>query len=233
MIFGDRFILDIIYILLLFASIFLAIILYTRFNHLINRRWKNNQRNLVQTLLAKYVNAPSASEAMKIKKRLIKISKSRQQKQILLDEVSDIYDNFNGRCSDMVKDLYDEMALFKISIKKLKNTRWHNKIEGIVELSTMNHRKAYDLIVPLLQHKNKDVRRTAKIALVELKKAKGLDDLAKLPTEMSDWTSLSIISILHRSPVKLTNTELERLKRADSQSMRSLATHLEKHSLTY
>ncbi len=232
MIFEDRFILDIINILLLFAMVFLTIILYARFNHIIDRKWKNNQRNLVQTLLAKYVNAPTASESEKIKKRLVKISKSKPQKQILLDEVANFYDNFSGKSSDMIKDLYDEMALYKISIKKLKNFRWHNKIEGIVELSTMNHKKAYDLIVPLLRHKNNDVRRTAKIAIVELKKANGLDDLAKLTTEMSDWTSLSIISILHRSPTKLTKAELARLRLSDSQSMRSLAAHLEKHSLT-
>ncbi|WP_421872204.1 hypothetical protein [Marinoscillum sp.] len=233
MIFDDAFILNVISLIAILAVIFLLIILYTRANHVIDKRWKNNLRGLFQTLLASYVNTNRESETEKIKKRIIKLTKTRERKQILLEEVADLYDNFSGVCSHRAIELYNDLSLYNLSLAKLRSSRWHKKMEGIVELSTMGYKKASDLIVPLLYHQNQDVRRTAKVALVELKKSKALDDIAKLPTEMSDWTSLSIIAILNRNPVKLSKAELERLKLSPSDSMRSLASHLEKHSLIH
>ncbi|MEQ9306644.1 MAG: hypothetical protein RJQ14_22210 [Marinoscillum sp.] len=230
-VFSDSFILEVIYLMVGFALLFLLIILYTRFTYVMDRKWKESIRELYQTLLAQYVNSKDPKKAKKIRERIIKISNSKEKKEILLDEVTDLYNSFNGICSKMAQELYQDMELYKLSIKKLKHHRWHMKMEGIVELSLMNYKEAYSLIVPLLYHKNVDVRRKAKIAIIELKKAKGLEDLVNLPTEMSNWTFLSILSILHRHPSKLTNNELNNLKNSDSESMKSLARHLEKHSL--
>jgi hypothetical protein len=228
----DRLILEIIYILVGLGLFFLAIILIVRMSFVLNNNWRMSLTDTYQTLLAQYVNAPEYTRAEEIKRRIVRISNTNAKKEILLHEVANLYNNFSGRFSDTARDLYQDLELYKLSIKKVKHLRWHNKIEGIVELSLMKHFKAADLIIPLLKHRDINVRRHAKIGLVELKKIEGIKELTHIPADMSEWTFLSILSIMHRTPTKITEGDLHVLKNAESENIRALAAHLEKYSLT-
>lgn len=230
-VFDDVLLLRTIYVLVGFAVLFLLFIFYVRFSYVRERRWRRSVRSLCQQLLARYVNLHEEEEVAAVRKRIKKVANSPEKRQILLEEVIELYNNFNGVASDRVKKLYKEMRLYELSVRKVESFIWHENIEGIVELSLMNYGKGVKYIRPLLLHSNREVRRKAKIAIVELNKIEGLRELAELPEEMSDWTYLSILSILKRSHSKINTTDLQVLKESESQSIRSLAGHLEKYML--
>ena len=249
-VFDDVLLLRTIYVLVGFAVLFLLFIFYVRFSYVRERRWRRSVRSLCQQLLARYVNLHEEEEIAAVRKRIKKVANlheeeeiaavrkrikkvanSPEKRQILLEEVIELYNNFNGVASDRVKKLYKEMRLYELSVRKVESFIWHENIEGIVELSLMNYGKGVKYIRPLLLHSNREVRRKAKIAIVELNKIEGLRELAELPEEMSDWTYLSILSILKRSHSKINTTDLQVLKESESQSIRSLAGHLEKYML--
>lgn len=216
-----------------FASLFLSIILYTRFSYVMDRNWKASLTEFFQTLLAQYLNTESLIERDKIKNRIIHVANSRERRQILLNQIIQLYAHFSGSFSDLTKDLYQDLRLYRLSLKKIRSKSWHKKIEGMTELSLMNYRNAINMILPLLKHSNRDVRRHARIATIELQKSKGLKHLSHLSTEMSEWTYLSILSILHRTPFKLNQQEIKELKESESANIRSLVHHLEKHTISY
>lgn len=231
--FEDRFIMEIIVVMLIMIIFFLGFILYIRFSYVLDRRWKKSLQGMFQTLLAKYVNTKDANEINKLKRRIIKLSKTKEKKEMLLKMIIDLYNNFSGSYSDSVEQLYHELKLYELSLKKVKNRRWHVKIEGIVELSTMDYREATQSIIPMLKHKNVEVRRQTKIALVKLNKLEGVKELMNHPSPMSEWTYLSILSILHRNSVRVNEHDLQELRRSKEASMLSLSDHLEKYSLSF
>lgn len=227
----DVFLLRTIFVLSGLALTFLVFIFYVRFDYVQERRWRKSIRSLCQQLLARYVNLHKEEEVARVRQRIKKVANSPEKRQILLEEIIDLYNNFNGIASDRVKTLYKEMRLYEISVRKVKSLIWHENIEGIVELSLMNYSKGAKYIRPLLHHPNIEVRRKAKIAIVELNKIEGLKELVDLPGEMSEWTYLSILSILKRTHNKISPEDLRQLKDAESANIRSLADHLEKHTL--
>jgi hypothetical protein len=231
--FEDQFIIEVIIAMVLMIILFLGLILYVRFSYVIDRRWKKSMLDILQTLLAKYVNCKDEKEILKLKKRIVKLSSSKGKKELLLSLIMNLYNNFSGSYSDSAEHLYTELKLYKISLMKIRQRRWHVKIEGIVELSTMDFKDAADSIIPLLTHRNVEVRRQAKIALVKLNKLDGLKELVDHPSKMSEWTYLSILSILHHDAVRVDKSDLEYLRKSKIESILALSDHLEKHSFAY
>jgi len=218
--------------ILSFAGIFLIAIIYTRTIFSLNEKWRREIRALYQDLLALYVTKDE-EQAEKIFVKIKRLSLSNDRKEILLGEVVGLYNNFTGICSERPKNLYNRMQLYDLSLHKLKDSRWHIKIEGIVEASLMGYREAYPLIFNLLRDTNINVRRHAKVGIVELMKKDGLKDLLDLPDPMSKWTHISILSILRRHPFKMKQAELDFLQNHSNPYIKRIAVHLERYSVAY
>ena len=228
-IFGDQFIFDITITLLIIGAIFFSILIYVRGFYILSNKISEQHKSVIQDLLALYVNNIDTDEKQIIHNKLRALSKKELTAQILLNELMDVLDNFSGKTANSVIELYHQFQLHRLSIKKIKDERWSKKIEGIVEISSMEYIDGEKYLINLLNHSNKHVRRHAKVGLVELKKIKGLIDISKAPSIMSEWTYISILSILHRYPFRLEKTELKELENSTDQSIINLTNHIKKH----
>ena len=136
--------------------------------------------------------------------------------------------NFSGIYADKVFSIYKELELYTISYEKLRRSSWHSKIQGMYELSTLEYDDAYDEISTLLNHKNDNVKRNARVSVVQLRKNKAFLTLKDIEGNMSRWTFINILAILKRTPMKLTKGELAQLQADQNPYMRELASELVK-----
>ncbi|HCX23301.1 MAG: hypothetical protein CMB80_24925 [Flammeovirgaceae bacterium] len=208
----------------------LSIFIY-RFRYMLFDRKQQKFRSTLLSLLSAALNYPEKN--VKYKKQLSHLVKSKWQKEMLLDELVQMSYSFSGVYEERSKELYYHFELDKISIKKLSSAYTYRIVEGIIELSIVGNKSAYSSILPLVDHHESQVRKQAKIAMVEIGEIKGLMEMESRIGIMSKWTFLSILSILHRSPFKLNKHQLEQLKNSKNPATRRLTNYLDKYSVTY
>lgn len=210
--------------------ILLAIIVY-RLNYLLSKSRIRKFESALLNLLSGAVNHPEKNQENK--NRISKILKKRWQYEILLKYLKVMCYSFRGIFEDRSKELYMYFGLNELSERKLKSLKWDKRIEGIIELSVIGGHDSYNKILPLLDDKEIRVRRQCKIAIVELGEVNGLIEMEAKMGTMSNWTFISILSILHRSTFKISSKNLEILKKSKNPSMKKLLPHLEKYAVTY
>jgi hypothetical protein len=195
-----------------------------------NRRIKRFE-SILLTLLSGAVNHPERKQ--EYINSISRILKKRWQYQILLKSLKTMCYSFRGVYEDRSKELYKYFNLDQLSERKLKSVNWDERIEGVIELSVIGGHESYNKILPLLDDKELRVRRQCKIALVEIGEVNGLIEMESKMGAMSQWTFLSILSILHRSTFKINSKNLEILKSSKNPSIKKFLPYLEKYSVTY
>lgn len=159
--------------------------------------------------------------------RIKKLALSKTNRNIMIELLLNLNHNFSGFYADKAYDLYEELELHKMSLKKLKDRRWHAKIRGMYELSSLEYEEAFDEIAKYINHKHDDVKRNARVSLVKVKKKEALLTLKDLEGSMSQWTFINIIATLKRTPIKLSEEELNVLRNAKNTYVQALAAELE------
>ncbi|MCB0686250.1 MAG: hypothetical protein KDC53_06990 [Saprospiraceae bacterium] len=183
-------------------------------------------KHLLHQLLVDYLLGDSL-ERKQIIEKIQRLNKSRFNKKILIDELLILTNNFSGIYAARVFQLYKDLQLNELSLNKLRNPIWHQKLRGMYELSTLEYSEAFDEISDLIYHPHGEVRRNARVSLIKLKKKDALMTLKDLEGSMSQWTYVSIIAILKQNPIKLTGDEIRRLKSAQNPYVKTLAYDLE------
>ncbi|WMN10992.1 HEAT repeat domain-containing protein [Marivirga salinae] len=228
---GDQFLIYCIFVVLIFLLIVVFGIGISRSFFILRDKNYHKREKTLQSILSMILNHPDKKKAgySKLKKFL----KSDNDHQVLVDLLTSIGYNLSGQYFERAKAIYDDFKLEEFSIKNLNSTNWDKIVEAIIELSVLGSEKHTKNILPLLEHHNSNVRRQAKIAIVEIGKSKGLMQMEDKIGVMSSWTYISILSILHRTPFKLGNKELEKLQNSRNPSMRKLSSHLGRFSVIY
>ena len=199
--------------------------------YLIRRKRKRKLTATIHTLISKFINQPDKRDRQII--RLEKLITKKWHKQLLMDAAIQLSYDLSGNYRNCAVEMYKHFHLDKISNRKLKSKRWDKVIEGIIELSIMQDKEAYPKFLKLLDHPRFQVRKEAKIAIVELERTKGLIDMKERIGIMSEWTFISILAILHRTPFKLKESQINELKTAKNPATRRLAAHLDTYSVAY
>ena len=227
----DFWIVYLIGFIILLQIVVLVIILWYRVNYSIKNDQRVKFRSVLISLLAKALNNPKKQQ--KYIQKLEKLVRKKWQRELMLDELVDMCYSFQGVYRQRSQDLYDYFELDVISKNKLKSRQWHRVIEGLVELSIVGGEDMYKTVMPLLEHNNQHVRRQAKIAVVEIGRIKGLIAMETKIGVMSKWTFISVLSILHRHPFKLTARQIERLKNSKNPAMRRFSKYMDQYSVAY
>lgn len=226
----DRLILYLIYLLGTATLMVLLLVLGSRVRHnlRLQRRQRVSQR--LGVLLAEYINDPYLME--ELWERLVRESRGRWRKQILLQHVTELAYNLTGVYFDRVQEAYYSFGLQRVSVRKLKSRRWDRVVEGMTELAILEADEGFDLIKPMLESRVRPIRRQARLALVTLDKAEGLMAMERQLGSMSNWTYISILSILQRSAFKLNAEQLHQLSTSKNPSSRRLAERIGKFVVT-
>ncbi len=200
----------------------------SRIYNRINDKKKKRLTAIYHKYLVNYLTE-TGEKSQKASQKIQQLTRSnKKNKMILLKSLLDLNYNFSGGYSTKTNELYHTLQLYSFSREKLKSPFWSKKVKGVYELSSMEDTDSYDMILPLSNHRNPNVRRAARVALVTLNKKQGLLDLKDTYGEISKWTQICIISILKREPTKLSETEINLLKMGDNKYINELGTELDK-----
>jgi len=121
-----------------------------------------------------------------------------QKKQILIDEIMQLYANLSGEISNRLRELYVDLGLDNESVQKTKSPQWHIRAKGFRELAQMNIKTVNDEIERCLNSPNDVLRMEAQLALIRLNFDDPFSFLDKLIEPFSAWEQLHVYEMIHR-----------------------------------
>ena len=94
----------------------------------------------------------------------------RVYRQLLIERIINYKKSFAGSIGDLLRQLYIDLELEKVSFKKMKSGRWNRKVQGMIELTDMDMSISDVNILPLTNSKNRELRAEARNAYIKLSK---------------------------------------------------------------
>lgn len=126
--------------------------------------------------------------------------KTKFNREILLNEIIHLHENFSGETAVRLEQLYTDHSFHLDSLEKMKNKRWYIVAKGMRELALMNVRTCYDDLSKFLNHKNEILRMEARIAMMKLSSSDPLAFLSRINEPLSDYDMANIHSMLSKMP---------------------------------
>lgn len=121
---------------------------------------------------------------------------TREARQILIDEILNLYKDLSGSPARNLRQLYLSLQLYNDSIRKLKDPRWHIRTKGVKELSAMEARQGYSRIYRLVNHPNPILRMEAQLALIKMMDFQALTFLDDTRYPISEWQQINLLAVM-------------------------------------
>ena len=138
---------------------------------------------------------------------LLDYFKTQAHRQFAIELLVKSKKNLTGVAAINLKMLYEQLELQYDSVKKLKSTQWHMRVQGIFELYMMEQSLYAETISKFTNDYNEDIRNEAQIANVAFQGFDGLSFLDELSYDLLEWQQIEL---------------LERLRPLDPRPMRNL-----------
>ncbi len=122
--------------------------------------------------------------------------RSKRRKQILIDEILNIYANLKGDTAIKLKDLYLQLKLDKVSIRNIDNRSWIKKIRAFHEITQMDLKEAQRKIEKYVNSSNDTVRIEAQIAMVRLNEKDPFSFLDNLREIFTQWEQMNVHALI-------------------------------------
>lgn len=123
-------------------------------------------------------------------------------KKLLLNEIIFLKLNLKGEVTNKFHYIYEQFDLFRYTQKLLKSRRFYLKCLGLFQLESLDYKKGRHYITPLLNHKNRDIKSRAFLALISLRPNK-LESLIDFSHEITIAEEINIMDILHHKKTKI------------------------------
>ncbi|TKC12751.1 HEAT repeat domain-containing protein [Pedobacter polaris] len=128
--------------------------------------------------------------------------KNRLFKQVLIDQVIFYHRNFTDSTSRILQKLFNQLNLADSALKKLKRGAWELRAKGLKEIQEMmtGESNYVQLLNPLLNDKNNDLRIEAQAAYIRLHKENPFKFLAHTTEELLEWHQILLCEIITNTP---------------------------------
>jgi hypothetical protein len=123
---------------------------------------------------------------------------NRVKKQILIDEIMQLYANLSGEISEKLRQLYLDLGLDNESVRKARSPQWHIRAKGFRELAQMNIQTVTDEIEKCLNSSNEILRMEAQLAMIRLNTTDPFAFLDQLKQPFTAWEQLHVYEIIQR-----------------------------------
>jgi len=120
------------------------------------------------------------------------------KKQILIDEIMQLYTNLAGEIAEKLRKLYLDAGLDNESVRKARSPQWHIRAKGFRELAEMNVQTVTDEIEKCLNCPNEILRMEAQLAMIRLNTQDPFIFLDKLKQPFTSWEQLHVYEIIQR-----------------------------------
>lgn len=122
--------------------------------------------------------------------------KSKLSKQALIELMISLKKSFSGQFERQLNQLYRELGLHEISLRKVKKGKWSEKAQGIRELAAMNYQEAWLEIAKLHCSCNQVLAQEAQMASIKLAEGKPLYFLDNYSKPLSLWQQINFYQYL-------------------------------------
>src|SRR4030042_1156565 len=164
---------------------------------LLNRTRMEREQKLRQFLLEKYQSLiVEYLYGDTVSDEFMKIASDRFRRQVLIDQIIDVSVNLKGDSEEKLSNLYKELGLCYVLIRKAYSRKWHLKVKGFRELAFMNIRDANEEIYKALNSVNEILRMEAQIALVRLSGENPFMFLSHLKSPFSIYEQITLHELL-------------------------------------
>ncbi len=179
------------FILVMVIVLIITLILRTRRQKL--GRQKQKLREEYQDSITEYLFDEGTGQPENLRE-----ADSQRKKQILIDEIMQLYANLSGEISNKLRELYLDLGLDNESVQKTKSPQWHVRAKGFRELAQMNIQSVNDQIELCLNSSNDILRMEAQLAMVRLNFEEPFSFLNKLEQPFTSWEQLHVYEMIQR-----------------------------------
>jgi len=120
----------------------------------------------------------------------------KRNRQILINHLMHYRKSVGGINGEMLKEIYLELGLDKDSMQKLRSPRWNAKVLGLQEMTTMELNIPDVNILPLTNHKNRNLRSAARSAYLKLSKNEAFKFFDLVTEPMLKWDQIELFRII-------------------------------------
>jgi len=202
-IFNNLFILAVIFLIVYFLLMSLIFSVSTMSIRFLKNRRKYKRKRLEEkyhNIIAEYLY--KEKDANIVPAALFR-QRSRFRKQIIIDVIVNLYVSLEGDVADKLRALYLNLRYNKVSLRKLKSSKWNIKAKGFRELANMDVEEAESKIRKYLNHRNDELRSEAHIAFVRLNKEEPFWFLNNLETYFTPWEMLNIHQVVKKYKIEV------------------------------
>lgn len=186
----------VVLIVIMLAVLFVTLTLRTRRKKL--EKKKEAFKDELQDSMAEYLFDEETSQADITSK-----IRSAGDKQVVIDEIMQLYANLSGEISNKLRELYIDLGLENESVAKTQSHQWHIRAKGFRELAQMNIKTVNDEIEKCLNSDNDVLRMEAQLAMIRLNYEDPFSFLNKLEKPFTAWEQLHVYEMITRNQVSL------------------------------
>ncbi|WP_143032727.1 hypothetical protein [Polaribacter dokdonensis] len=119
--------------------------------------------------------------------------KNSRKRRIINYTFLKLSQQISGNMINIMRELYDEIGLFKFAVNKLKSRNWNIIALGIRDLRQFEVKKVSNLVEKFVNHNKEEVRREAHLYFLELFEFEGLNFLDNLKLPLSEWDQIELL----------------------------------------
>jgi len=179
------------FIVIMISVLVLILILRTRRQKL--DKQKQQLKEQYQDSITEYLFSEDGGQPDNLKE-----ADTTRKKQILIDEIMQLYANLSGEISNKLRELYLDLGLENESVQKTRSPQWHIRAKGFRELAQMNIQTVNDEIELCLNSSNDILRMEAQLAMIRLNYEDPFSFLDKLDQYFTSWEQLHVFEMIQR-----------------------------------
>ncbi|CAM4071773.1 hypothetical protein FLAN108750_08850 [Flavobacterium antarcticum] len=199
----------IIQILWIMTGLFIIIIIFLIFRlRSLRKGLRSKGRTIAlyekkyEAYLLNYLYSESDEEISASQKVIIsQLKKSTKDpfiRKILLSLLVKLKQEVSGEISDSVQRLYFQIGLVDYAVARLYHKKWYVIAKGIRELNQFQVKAAHDDVMMHINHPRREVRKEMQLYMVNLFHAEGLNFLAQLEMQLSEWDQIQLLRVLQQ-----------------------------------
>ena len=175
---------------------------------LIKRNKRDNREELKEHLLEQYQDLILKYLAAKTVNMdgFKKIARNRFSREILIKQIIDVSLNLPPAAKMKLNKLYFFLGLLKNTLGKVDSVKWHRKVQGFKELSSLNIKNYNKKIEKCINSKNDTLRIESHIALVKLSDdSEPFSFLDNLDYHFSVWEQITLHQLMIENEMNVPN----------------------------
>ncbi len=189
----ERLVLFIVIATFLTALLFFALTLYKGIKHLREDRKKAKFQAALENVLFHYLFEEKSLEEVLGDPIFRAMKRDVLFQRVAIKAIISLHDNYSGIYSKKLEQFFEVSGLVNYSIARLESSKWPFIVEGVRDLSTLNHDASYSRIASRITHPHELVKMEVLLALIKMRGIGEITKFQKTGLLLNDWVQSNIL----------------------------------------